>query len=582
MESLFQSPSEIANFLNCESLTAQILWARGFRTAQAVESLFATDLASLPNPNTIQDMTKAVERLADAVEKGEPIAVYGDYDVDGTCGSSILFDFFRQVGVSIRVYQPNRFREGYGVHAEALRKLIDEGFRLIVTVDCGITAVEPIRVARDLGADVVVVDHHKLGESLPPAYAVVDPQRPDDVSDLRNVCGAGLAFFLTVALRAELRRREYFAQAGRREPNLLKLLDLVAVATVADVVDIRGVNRTLVSHGLKVLRSNPRPGLKAILDAAGVSRPTTMTCGFVIGPRINAAGRLNTARTAFELLTTEDYGTALEFAQELEKFNEQRRATQNEVFEMARARALEMLEQPLPDDLPSAMAGPWPRALVLADSSWHEGVVGIVASKLVEEFGRPVFVLTSSELKPGAFKGSIRSIPKIDILSVISAPRVAECLLNFGGHAHAGGVTLEQSRLEEFTAVLNEHLSLTTDQAVFAREVFFDVDANASDVTEKFLIELDNLEPFGHRFPEPVLRIRSLDVQDFKVLKDKHLKLRVRGPRGVGVDAIWFNAIAKDPTLSPSTVGAKSFYVTPQWNEWQGSRRLQLRIHHAS
>ncbi len=580
MESHFQSPSEIANYLNCERLTAQLLWSRGYRTVQAVEQLYNTDLANLPSPQTIVDLPKAAARIADALERKEPIAVYGDYDVDGTCGASIFFDFFRQLGSTARVYQPNRFSEGYGVHSAAIRNLIKgEGHRIVITVDCGITAVEPARVAKELGADLIIVDHHKCGESLPEAFAVVDPQRPDDMSGLKTICGAGLAFFLIMAVRAELRNRDFFVRTGLREPNLLRFLDLVAVATVADVMDLRGVNRTLVTHGLKILRTNPRPGLRAILAAAGIEKPTAMTCGFVIGPRINAAGRLKSAKTSFELLTTEDYGSALEFAQELEKFNLQRRETQNAVFESARQQALEILAQPLPSDLPSAVAGPWPRALVLANPEWHEGVVGIVASKLVEEFSRPVFVLTESEQRPGAFKGSIRSIAKIDILSVISAQSVAQFLLNYGGHAHAGGVTLERERLEDFTRALNEHLSITTDQSHFTREKFFDVDAVASDITEKFLVEMDALEPFGHQFPEPVLRLAAVDVQSFKVLKEKHVKLRVTGPRGVGVDAIWFNAFAKDPDLSPETVSSRALFVTPQWNEWQGMRRLQLKVH---
>lgn len=581
MDSQFQTSSEIASYLNCEPLTARILWARGLRTTQAVDALFTTDLSGLLHPNAITDMARAVSRVADAVEKGEPIVVYGDYDVDGTCGSSILFDFFRQVGVTVKVYQPNRFSEGYGVHVAAIERLCEEGARVILTVDCGITAVDPANAARDRGVDMIIIDHHKLGERMPDAFAVIDPQRPDDESGLKNVCGAGLAFFFAMGLRAELRTRGYFAKSSAKEPNLLRLLDLVAVATIADVVDVRGVNRILVSHGLRVMRTQPRPGLRAILEAASVAKPTSMHCGFVIGPRINAAGRLKTARTAFELLTTEDYGEALAMAQELEKFNTDRRATQEDVWISAREQAYAMVNEAPPADLPAAMAGPWPRALVLANPEWHEGVVGIVASKLVEEFSRPVFVLTASELKPGAFKGSIRSVAKIDILSVISTPSVSKHLLNFGGHAHAGGVTLEQANLDAFRRAVNEHLVMTTDHTHYERDVFFDVDAEPSEITEKFLVEIENLEPFGHQFPEPVLRVRGLDVQDFRVLKEKHLKLRVKGPRGFGVDAIWFNAISKDPSLSKDSVAQKTFYLTPQWNEWQGSRKLQLRIHNA-
>jgi single-stranded-DNA-specific exonuclease len=565
-------------------MIARVLWNRGLNSAQLLDRFLRPDLSQLPDPCSIIDMGRAADRAAEAVLNGEKIAVYGDYDVDGTCGSSLLVDFFGSLGVEVIGYQPNRFTEGYGVHVAAVEKLIDEGgARVVITVDCGITAVEPARVARERGADMIILDHHKLGAELPGALAVVNPQRPEDESGLQNLCGAGLAFFFAVALRARLREAGYFAE-GRQEPNVARLLDLVAIATVADVVDIRGVNRILVAHGLKLMARGPRLGIRALLEAAGVARPTSMTCGFVLGPRINAAGRLKSARAAFDLLTSADAATAKQYAQELEELNRARRATQDTVLAAAREQALAQLADPLWErlsgEIPAAGMGPWPRALVLAApegaEGWHEGVVGIVASKIVEEFGRPAFILAQKEGADGVLKGSVRSVPKIDILAAISADSVAAHLLNFGGHAHAGGVSLERAKLAEFTTALNFHMALTTSEEQFRRERRSDAELDADSIDPRLVEELERLEPFGHKFPEPVFRLEHVEAADVRVMKEKHLKIRVAGARGP-LDAVWFNA----PGVGELAAGREfSLWVSPQWNEWNGTRRLQLQVRH--
>lgn len=580
-ESLLQSALEIQNYLKCHPVVARVLWNRGLRSVQSIERFMRPELSQLPSPLSIIDMAKAVERVVEAVANEEKIAIYGDYDVDGTCGATLLTDFFRGIGVEPVIYQPNRFSEGYGVHAKAVEKLIDEeGIQVLITVDCGITAVEPARVARERGVDMIVIDHHKMGAELPEAFAIVDPQRPEDTSGLLNLCGAGLAFFFAMALRAELRDAGFFEE--RPEPNLMKLLDLVAVATVADVVDIRGVNRILVAHGLRVMNKSPRIGIKAMLEAANIERVTAMHCGFVIGPRINAAGRLQSARAALELLTCTDVEKARGLAKELEEINKARRATQDEVHAQARAQALAQLADPrwqkLAEATPAAQFAPWPRALVLAapesdgeSSGWHEGVVGIVASKIVEEFGRPAFVLSNKEGKADTLKGSVRSMSKIDILAAISAESVAKHLLNFGGHAHAGGVTLERAKFWDFAEALNLHMALTTAEEHYKREKHHDAEVEIADLDGRLVEELKSLEPFGHKFPEPLFKVSNVAALDVRTMKEKHLKIRVGN-----MDAVWFNAAQK---LEPGT--KCSLWVSPQWNEWQGRKTLQLQIRHA-
>lgn len=582
-ESPLQSAQEILNYLNCHPVIAKMLFARGFRSVQAVERFLHPELAHLPNPLSIIDMPKAAERLVEAIANEERIAIYGDYDVDGTCGTALLTDFLRSLGVEPTLYQPNRFTEGYGVHVAAVEKLIDEhGIQLLITVDCGITAVEPARVAQSRGVDMIVVDHHKLGAELPAAFAVVDPQRPEDESGLVNLCGAGLAFFFAMAVRASLREAGFFEE--RSEPNLVKLLDLVAISTVADVVDIRGVNRILVAHGLRVMNKNPRVGIKAMLEAAKVERVTAMHCGFILGPRINAAGRLQSARAALDLLTSTDIEAARVLAAELEEINKARRATQDDVHRMAREQALAQLESPrwkeLSAQIPAAQFGAWPRALVLAaplghEEVWHEGVVGIVASKIVEEFGRPAFVLSTKEGGADVLKGSVRSISKIDILAAISAESVAMHLLNFGGHAHAAGVTLARAKLIDFSEALNLHMALTTSEEHYVRERRHDAELELDEIDGRLIEELKMLEPFGHKFPEPLFKMSRVSPLDVRVMKEKHLKLKLGGA-GRPVDAVWFNAAEK------LEMGAAcALWVSPQWNEWQGVKRLQLQIRYA-
>ncbi len=430
----FASPDALHAYLRGHPVVSRILWNRGYRAREELDALFHPELSLLPDPLRLLDMKRAVERVADAILHREKITIYGDYDVDGTCGSALLLDFFGRIGVEAGSYQPDRFAEGYGVNLAAVERLIAEGTKVLITVVCGLTTIEQASFSRAHGTDMIVLDHHKLGSELPAAFAVVDPQRPEDTSGLQNLCGTGIAFFFSVALRAALRARGCYSDTSggrtrgarvRPEPNLKSLLDLVAVATVADMVDVRGVNRILLTHGMQVLGKSPRPGLRAILEAAGVEKPTAKHCGFVIGPRINAAGRLKHARAALVLLTSKDQEEARGLAQELEALNTERRATQASVTEEALKQAREQIANPMWAEIAAKLeakdpsfaaahatacatfapgsacaatptvAVPWPRALVLHSERWHEGVVGIVASKVVEEFGRPVFILAA-------------------------------------------------------------------------------------------------------------------------------------------------------------------------------------------
>lgn len=577
----FTSAAELGSWLQCTEIVAQILWQRGVRNKTQIQQFLKPTLAQLPHPFTIIDMEKAVGRLVDAIANGEPVAVYGDYDVDGTCGAAILTEFLRELDVDVRSYQPNRFKEGYGVNVGAVDQLISNGAKVLISVDCGITAVEPAALCKEKGTDYIVLDHHLPGALLPDAFALVDPQRAEDNSGLQNLCGAGLAFFFIMGLRTKLREAGLFED--RKEPNLVKFLDLVAVATIADMADVRGVNRILVSHGLKVMKNSPRPGLKAIFTLAGIKEPRSQHLGFVVGPRINAAGRLETATPALELLLTQSADRAMEIANQLEDINKARREAQDAVFESAREQALEQVKSDfyknLAKEIPAASFGPWPRALVLAGEDWHEGVVGIVASKIMEEFKRPIFVMTR---KGDLYKGSVRSLAKVDIFEVMQAPAVSKFLSNYGGHAYAGGASLKSELLDDFKKGLNEYLALTTVAEDYLVPRRHDAELSGTDISMPYLTrvmaELDSLEPFGLGFPEPVFKVSGIGTTQSKILKDKHLKFRLGS-----IDALWFGAIRSTeeaPLILESLANSAVFWVCPQWNEWQGVRRLQLRVTH--
>ena len=589
----FDSPEEISNYLQCSDILASILWERGIKTVQHLEFFLNPQLSQLPDPFSLYGMEKAVSRIIQALENDENLWIYGDYDVDGTCGSTLLYELFEDLGFSVEVFQPDRFKDGYGVHVSAVEKLANDEkhrARVILTVDCGITAVSAAEKCKELGIDFIVLDHHQVGEKKTEAYAIVNPQQKEDGSQLKNICGTTVAFFFAVALRQKLREKKFFDKKNIPEPNLMKHLDLVAVATVADVMNVRGVNRILLTHGLKQLRTKPRVGLKALFEAAGVqaSQITTEHCGFVIGPRINAAGRLSSAKAAFELLKTKNSHEAKNKAAELEVLNKARRETQDHVLESAiRAAELQILDdrwQKIAQKNAAVLSGPWPRVLILkspdnlenADKKehWHEGVLGIVATKVSEHFNRPVFILAPKEDNPDILKGSYRSFGKIDLYSFVQNERVSRYLTNFGGHAHAGGVAMKQENYLSFIEELNLLLGISTQAQDFIREMRADAEIELKQLTPRLLEEIRRLEPFGSGFREPIFKTKTITPKMVKVMKEKHLKVILPNLNQT-IDAVWFNAKAK-----VSDAESYVFYFSPGWNEFNGVRRLQLQLKH--
>jgi single-stranded-DNA-specific exonuclease len=501
-------------------------------------------------------MDRACARLLEARKNNEKIRIFGDYDVDGTTGAALLSHFFRECGFKFSAAQPDRFKDGYGLNPGAVHAAADRGATVLVTVDCGISSFEAAKVAKDRGVDLIVLDHHQVDPilGLPDAFAIVNPQRPDCESGLKMLCGCGVAFFLCMALRTLMREQGWFEEG--KAPNLKKHLDLVVMATAADMVPLIGVNHILVRHGLQVLRRSEKPGVRALLRVAGLEGADLSPghLGFTIGPRINAAGRMATADAALELLTTFDEARAFELALEIEKRNMDRMNTQNAIWDQAKIE----IDQKI-------LEGYFPHGVVVFNPTWHEGVVGIVASRIAETYRRPAVVLALKE-DGSAAKGSVRTYAGKDVLEALRMS--SKFLLGFGGHRHAAGLSLNVDQISNFTKAWNEALSQLEAQNE-GDTFWIDGYCSEDDFDLKTLEELESLGPFGPGNPEPTFVIRA-SVREQKLLKERHLKMRL-GSRGL--DAIWFNqSEILDIDSEAEWLGV------PEVNRFRGVSRPSFRI----
>jgi len=475
----------IAQRVGVPEIVGRLLAVRGVGIEGAGDFLEPTLRALLPDPSVLADMDSAASRIADAVQSGETVAVFGDYDVDGACAGALMVTFLRDLGCETLPYVPDRLAEGYGPNVPALRGLVQRGAALVVCVDCGIAAADVFAEVDGL-LDVVVLDHHKAEGLPPPVRAAVNPNRLDDTSGLNGLCAAAVAFLTAVATVRELRRRGVFA--GRAEPDLIALLDLVALATVCDVMPLTGVNRALVCQGLKVMARRARPGLAALLDVAMVKeRPSAFTCGFALGPRINAAGRISESDMGLRLLTCEDSVEARAIASTLDAVNRQRQEVEAGMMEAAMLAADAQAASGLP-------------VLLVSGAQWHPGVVGIVAGRIKERFNRPACV---AALADGMAKGSGRSVFGLDLGAAVIAARQMGILSTGGGHAMAAGFSLQAARLAEFHAFLNERLA---DAAALPAAADLAVEATLAvpGATMELATQVGRLAPFGNGNEEPM------------------------------------------------------------------------------
>ncbi len=556
----------IAQALDLDPVLARILAARGVTHETAADYLAPSLRASLPDPFVMSDMEKAATRLADAIEKGETVGVFGDYDVDGTTASAILKLYFDALGVPLLVYLPDRLAEGYGPSVDAFRSLKNDGAALAVTVDCGAAAHGPVNEAASEGLDIVILDHH-LMDGPPPegAAATVNPNRPDDISGLTGLSAAGVAFMTLVALNRMLRERGYFAD--REEPSLIPLLDLTALGLVCDVMPMTGLTRILVAQGLKVLGGDGNPGLAALGKRAGQKgAPSAYHLGFLLGPRINAAGRIGHARLAFELMTTPDALRRSALADQLHEMN----AARQEIEADVQASALRDIErhQRHADNV-----------IVTAGEGWHPGVIGIVAGRLKEMFDRPVIVIGYED---GVGKGSGRSIEGVDLGAAITAARHEGVLTAGGGHAMAAGLTVDRDKIDSLRATLNAALSDDIEEARADRQSTIDAVIAPEAVTKSFADLVARAGPYGPGNPEPVFALTDLRAKGSKIVGKNHVSLTLQSVTGTPVRAIAFRA-AGEP-LGEILASGKRLHVAGKVraDDWRGGDAGQFQISDAA
>jgi single-stranded-DNA-specific exonuclease len=549
----------VAGELGLHPVAARVLAARGHGTPEAAQKFLSDALTDLPDPFLMKGLPAAVERLARAVRNQDAVTLYGDYDVDGVTSTALLSTVLGQLGLTVRTYIPHRLEEGYGLNLPAIEKLAAEGTKLLVTLDCGITSYAEIAKAKDLGLDVIVVDHHAVPETMPPALAVLNPLQPGCDYPTKWLCAGGVTFNLCMGLRKTLREAGFFAT--RPEPNLKQHLDLVALATVADVVPLTGANRVLVTHGLEQLTAARRPGVRALKEVAGIAgaEVTAGQVGFRLGPRINAAGRLDDASVGLQCLLAKDYETALKLARALDAANAERQQIEKN-----------MLQEAI--DQASAAVERGAKGLVLSSPGWHPGVVGIVASRVVERFHRPSILIGVHD---GMGKGSARSIEGFHLYDAIKS--ISGQLARFGGHKAAAGLSIEPGRLPQFRTDFEAVAAQRLTEADLVPRFRIDALVRPEELDEAAVAALTTLAPFGMGNPEPVLALQRL-LTSPRVLDNKtpgepgHLKLSLEAaPK---LDVIGFRLADK----APLTEGPIDLAFKVGVDEFRGVRRVALKV----
>ncbi|MBI5482954.1 MAG: single-stranded-DNA-specific exonuclease RecJ [Deltaproteobacteria bacterium] len=549
------SADALSSCLGLLRATSLILTCRGIATPEDARTFLSPSLSTMPDPFLLKGMEAAVSRLLEARSRQETVCIYGDYDVDGISGTALLVSFLRTVGLNCKYFIPNRFDDGYGLNLDSLERIIASGVSLIVSVDCGITSVQEAEYCSQQKVDLIIVDHHTPKEVIPDACAVINPLQPGCSYPFKYPAGVGVAFNLLIALRSRLRKSGGFDEMAA-EPDLREWLDLVALGTIADVVPLTGQNRVYTYYGLQRLSSSGRTGLQALKEVAGIKGAVTCgQVGFRLAPRLNAAGRMESAVPGVELLLGSDAQEAAAIADELDAANSERQAIERRMLE----EAIQMVEKDC--DYPAC------RSIVLASAAWHQGVAGIVASRIAERYYRPTILIAIDE--QGKAKGSGRSIPGFHLLEALHD--CSEHLERFGGHQYAAGVSLSADRFEAFAASFEESAARIFGASVLVPLLEIDAELRPAEISKALTAELKRLEPFGAGNPEPTLLMRGLKVVERRMVGDGHLKLRL------SAEGCTFNAIAFRQS-NVVTDGLIDIAFFPEINVWNNSETVQLRI----
>jgi single-stranded-DNA-specific exonuclease len=544
-------------------ITAKLISERVSNIDEVENFLNPTIKNSLPNPSDFLDMDKAAKRIYQAILSNEKICIFGDYDVDGATASALLKRFLRDIGYDAEIYIPDRILEGYGPNTAALLALKEKGIDLVITVDCGVTSFEPLLEAKKAGLDIVVIDHHLGVTELPEAVAVVNPNRIDETSPHKNLCAAGMAFILAVAINRELKNNQ-----KKSSDNILNLLDLVALGTVCDVMTLTGLNRAYVSQGLKIMAKRGNLGLKTLADFARLTEaPNVYALGFALGPRINAGGRIGRSWLGSKLLSTDDEFEANEIAAELDKLNEERKAIEFLALEEAHLAAEKISQEE--------------NFIALASPKWHAGIIGIVASRIKDKFDKATAIISITD---GIGKGSARSVSGVDIGGAIAEAKLSGLLINGGGHKAAGGFTVEENKIPELQKFISKKIESDYKKYKENKITFFDAEISVQSVTKDLFYEVQSLAPFGMGNPEPKFMISDAVVTGFKVLNEKHIMLFLN-QAGIAASsnplkAMCFNCVGSylGEVLQNSNGKKLLFLGTIKINKWQGTEKTEFFI----
>ncbi len=563
----------IAQNSNLPEIVARVVAGRGISIEDAPVFLNPTLKETLPDPSIFKDMDKACSRITDAIMKGEKVAIFGDYDVDGATSAAIFRKFFKALGQELTAYIPDRMKEGYGPNKKALLELKAAGHKLVITVDCGIVSFEPLSTAKDAGLDIIVLDHHQAEAKLPEAVAVVNPNRLDQEPGYGQLAAIGVSFITIVGINRELRNRGWYAAQSINEPNIIEWLDLVALGTICDVVPLVGVNRALVSQGLKIMARRNNVGLKALSDIAGINEaPGTYHAGFLLGPRVNAGGRVGRSEAGMTLLSTEDEEQALEIASELNIYNAERQAIEAMVLEDAMNKVQNEI----------GVGGIVPPVIIAANVGWHPGVIGIVAGRIKEHFNRPALIIAIDE--NGEAKGSARSVIGVDVGAAVTAARQAEILSAGGGHAMAAGLSLKAENIDALGVFLNERLKSTVEKALKALSLKLDGVLSLSAISPSLVHQLDEIGPYGQGNAQPRFAFADCYISYVDIVGKDHVKVSLRGPDGSNVKAMAFRSADKPlgRLLLESRGQTIKIAGTMRNNHWNGQTSAEIFIEDAA
>ena len=560
--------SELQRYLGIDDFLARIISTRVSSITSAEQFLNPKIKSLLPDPFHLLDMQKAIDRIIKAINDNEKICIFADYDVDGATSAALLKNLFRALEINTSIYVPDRITEGYGPSLEAMQKIKSQGTKLVITVDCGSVAFEALEYATSLGLEVIVVDHHISMDNLPNAVAVINPNRLDETSECKNLAAVGVSFLFAVALCKSLKELNFFNKNNLQPPDLMQYLDLVALGTVCDVMQLTGLNRAFVAQGLKVAKNRVNIGYRALSDFANIQEPPNCYhLGFILGPRINAGGRVGRSWLGAHLLSTISEQEALEIATELDRYNEERKAIEYTVLEEAMSLAQAQINDP---------------SLFIVGNNWHPGVIGIVAGRLKEKYNKPVAIIA---LNDGIGKASCRSIKGVDFGCKIIEAKQKGLVVAGGGHAMAAGFTVEEGQIHELGQFLNRKFAKDLQSTDSHLREFYDIDLSTAAATLELLAQIDKLEPFGNGNPAPVFRFSDVYVLRADIVGSKHIKVIFAPTKdsysSKPLSAIAFNAVGTE--LGKVLLSPKSHQLSIlgklKANKWQDKETVQFQLY---